>query len=54
MSDKCRNVSCIKNMQCKRFTAKASDFQSYFLVVPENNSLVDFKCDFYEPNIYSK
>ncbi len=45
MSDitKCRGVNCRIKDQCKRYTAKESVWQSYFMESP----IKDNKCDMY-------
>jgi len=45
MSDitKCRGVNCPIKHQCKRYTAKESILQSYFMESP----IKDNKCDMY-------
>jgi hypothetical protein len=41
---KCPGNDCLHKQSCYRFTAKASDYQSYFLTPPVDK---DGKCDHY-------
>jgi len=44
---KCQDEECSMKKTCYRYTAKASDRQSYFIESPRRKKLTGYDCDYY-------
>ena len=44
---KCRDEECSRKDTCYRYTAEASDRQSYFIDSPRRKKFTGYDCDYY-------